>query len=238
MELFNYGVVRARVQRETDTEEETLVQPDELVDYANKGIDMVEAEILKVDEDYYLNFFDLTLIIGQANYALPTDIYANKIRAVIYRDNQTIYPVSRIRRRRKFLKIAEADQFGIGTTDLSYYIQNRTTGTPEIVFSPPPNVAGAFPRIWYIRAATRIPLVTAGNQAASDAINVDVLEFTSVVEAHMKMKIMDKEGDPRFDTAAVAAEVEKNRMIQTLTDMTPDDDNEVEQDLDIYREHS
>lgn len=237
MEFFNYGVVRARVQRETDTEEESTIQPDELVDFGNKGIDIVEAEILKIDEDYYLDFADIALVSGTADYVLPANIYANKIRAVIYQDGSTIYPIKKLRRKDKFLKLALSDQFNTGSLSLRFYIRNRATSSPRIVFTPVPTVSGSFPRVWFIRAATRIPLVSAGTQAASDAIDVDVMEFVSVVEAYMKMKIMFKEGDPRYPDAAIEFEALRKQMVETLSEMIPDDDTEMEQDLSFYEGH-
>lgn len=241
-EFFTYGELRARVEEETDTEEETFVEPDEKVRYANKGINIVEAEILKVDEDYFLEDSTITFVAAQEEYAFPAQIYANKIRGFIYHNGTQIFPIKRFKRRRKFERIERAREFGTGNLDFEYFIRNKKgtllTDPPDrkIVIVPAPAVAGAFGKLYWIRNANRVPLVTGGTQAASDATIIDILEWVSVVEAYMKMKIMDKEGDPRFEAAVAQFQAERQRMIETLTDMVPDDDNEIEQDLSHYHE--
>jgi hypothetical protein len=64
----------------------------------------------------------------------------------------------------------------------------------------------------------------------------DIPEFTSFVIQWMKMRCYEKEGDPRFEGAAGLVQQQRKQMIDTLTNMVPDGDNEVEMDTSFYED--
>ncbi len=108
--------ITAKIKRDLDLEAETFVRPVELTDYINEAIDEAEAEIHTLYEDYFLTTAPITLVPNQEEYDLPTDIYAHKIRRMIFNNTSSIYKIRRIQDWRKFEQQAIAKQFE--TSDL------------------------------------------------------------------------------------------------------------------------
>lgn len=144
-----------------------FITPNELVGYFNEGIEEAEAEILKLDEDYLLTSAPVPLITGQAQFALPYNLYGYKLRGIMYSNGTTIYEVRKFKRKSKFLEIAYAQQYGV-SDDYRYFLTNDSPGQAFMNLLPPsretavlaPNASPFTPmKYWYIRQAQRIPLV-------------------------------------------------------------------------------
>lgn len=243
MIYYTYGQLRTKLELDLDLQDETFITPDEMVGYFNEAIDEAEAEILKIHEDYFLNDHTPTLVAGTSQYALPTDIYAAKIRGVVYSSGGLIYPVNRIPNFQKFLDLAETTQFG-SAERYRYYIKNDVPTSTTVtnvffVLAPTSREAGTPITIWYIRQANRVPLVTGGSQGASDAIVIDIPEFFTFLLWKVKTLCLSKDGiDPRLEKAELELERQRKLMVDTLTEMVLDDDNEIQGDLSHYTEHS
>lgn len=74
---------------EVDLELEDFVDKDEAREWANEAIDEIEAEILTLYEDYFLTLQELDFNAGQDEVALPSNIYAMKIRSLWYKGGAT-----------------------------------------------------------------------------------------------------------------------------------------------------
>lgn len=162
-----YAQVRAKILIDQDLEDETFVTPNELIGYVNEGIKYAESEILKLDEDYFLTSMPIPLVTGKSAYDYPENIYAKKIRGIEYANGQNIYAVKKFRRRDKFGRIALAAQYN-ETDDYRWYGTNDSAGQMKINLIPParetaivpPSPASFTPMTaWYIRRASRIPLI-------------------------------------------------------------------------------
>ncbi len=319
--------------------EEKFVTYEELIGYFNDGIDDAEAEITNLHEDYFLTSDYVPLQVGVSEYPMPKNIFANKLRGVVYANGSIIYPVKKFRMRNKFELIAVSNQFGQN----EWYRHNLTNDAPgqrRFVIYPPSRETAVLPPLsspftpmqrWYIRQANRIPLpgeytnpenllpaavntgtdilslaplvpyVTgdqvklkansgglpaplvenivyyairvsdnqiklasslanakagtsidlttpgtgfhtlrvAATTAIIDATIIDIPEFAAFLQQYVKVQILDKDvGDPRFTKAVVQLKQQREQMIDTLTNMEPDNDDEVEPDLSHYDEMS
>jgi hypothetical protein len=220
--------------------EEDNVTPNELIGYCNEAISEAEAEIHTLYEDYFLSYTDLTFVAGTSEYSLPTDIYADKIRAVIYSNGSLIYPITRIRNHQKFLDIQITQNFATAE-EYRYFLINRSSSTGvKLILAPKARDSGILARLWYLRSANRVPalvneLVPA---AATDDAVIDIPEFVNFIMACMRGKLFAKENGGTIPQDA-AGEIQQQRkmMVDTLTKMIPDDDDTVEWDLTHYREH-
>ncbi len=161
MKLWTYGEVRKKLERDFDLEDETFISSDELAGYCNEGIESAEAEILKLNEDYFLKSKAIDLTLGQTTILLPDDIYAQKIRSLIYNNGgDLIYEVRRIRDPHRFAILADAQVWA--TADwYAYIVQNQTVGTQNTLLLVPASyiTATGILTLWYIRHAQRIPLL-------------------------------------------------------------------------------
>ena len=230
-----YAQIAAKVRLDTDTQDTDFVTFDELVGYCNEAIDEAEAEIHNFYEDYFLTSDLISLVAGTAEYAMPTNIYANKIRSVVYHNGSVIYKVKRVRDADKFLKAAINDQSG--SQDYYRYIiinDSVTAGVQMKLYPASRETSSTIMRRWYIRNATRVPLASEGSEAATNAIQIDIPEFHSFIEAWMKYKIHDKENHPRAGDSEAAMEKKRVLMIKTLKEMVPDNDTIIDMDYSFY----
>jgi hypothetical protein len=227
MELLTLSAIRSKIQVELALEDEDFVEDSELNSYINEGIDEAEAEIHAIYEDYFLNKSTLTLVNAQEEYDLPEDIYAFKIRAMIYKNGNRVYPIRRLRNWNKFEDYAINAINPSSQEEYEYLILNATAGNQKIVLSPPAQESGAYVTLWYIRNAMKL---------VDDDDVCDIPEFVDFVIEWGKMRCYEKEGHSNFSASAMRIEAKRKLMIDTLTTMAPDSDNEIEKDLSIYRE--
>lgn len=229
MKYWTWAEIRTKIEQECDLEDEDFVRRAELLTYCNEAIDEAEAEIHTLYEDYFLKKKDISVQSGDEFLSIPAqmpDIYADKIRRIIYTTgNTSVYTVTRLKDWKKFEQKAVADTQV--TTDLyQYFLVNSTPGNPEIMLVPKAREAGTI-TVWYLRNANRLAL---------DTDVCDIPEFINFIFSHMKVKVFGKEGHPGYQEALERLESERNRMNAVLSSRVPDMDNEIELDTSAYED--
>lgn len=223
---FTWAEIKAKIRRDHDLESETFIREQELLDLANEAIDEAEAEIHSLYEDYFLDYTPITLVVDQEEYDLPDNIYAHKIRRVLYNNGSSVYTVNRIQDWKKFEARSIAQNFS--TSDLyQYFLVNQSVAAPKIFLVPKSREAGQFIEVWYLRNANRL--------AADDDI-CDIPEFINFVFRYMDVGIYRKEGHPNLGVAEGMLAHQRKLMQGTLAAMTPDAHNEIELDVSFYEE--
>lgn len=81
---------------------------------------------------------------------------------------------------------------------------------------------------WFLRSAFRV---------TADADPIDIPEFSQFVIQHMKVRVYEKEGHPNLEKAVADLARERGLMVDTLTQMVPDNDDKIPQDTSFYEEH-
>lgn len=230
MQYFTYADLANKVQRDLGLEQEEAVRPVELLGYCNEAIDEAESEIHTLYEDYFLTSATISLVQGTATYAMPANIYASKIRAVLYSSGNTIYSIDRIREFKKFMDIMLSNSTA---TSANYrYFMVNDSAIAGVKLQLVPTARETLPNaitMWYLRNANRL--------AADDDI-CDIPEFTPFVMQWMKMRCYEKMGDPRTPFAASLVDQQRKQMVETLTAMIPDGDNMIEADTSHYSDMS
>jgi hypothetical protein len=221
------GEIRAKLKRDLDLEQEEFVTPVELTGYINEAIDDAEAIIHGLYADYFLTKDTITLVSGTDSYAMPANIYANKIRRLMYDDGVSRYRLTRIK---NFDLIPFLTAQSNQTDYLRYVLENNSAGAAGIVqrMYPTPQVNGTFITRWYIRNANRLV-------AESDIC--DIIEFVNYIYAHVKLSVARKEKlgqDMQIAMQHLAAE--QKLMEETLYTLMPDEDNQVRKDLTYYHD--
>jgi len=227
-EYWTWQKIRDKIENDLDLQSEVFISQDELLAYANEAIREAEAEIHGIYEDYFLNRVQLTLVQGQEEYDLPTDIYAHKIRRMVYRNGTKVYTVDRIKDWRKFEEYA-LEMINQSSVTYNYFIINSTAGAPKILLSPPAKEVGPLITIWYLRSANILVNLT-------DIC--DIPEFVNFVLEYMKVRCYEKEGHPNLPKAMADLEQQRQQMTSSLGSMVPDAHNEIEADLALYSEMS
>lgn len=229
-----YGTLKSEVLIEADMEAEDFIQPAEVKTYFTDAIREARAHIMKLglEDDYFIKEQKYSLTHGQSELTLPTDIYATKIRALTYSSPSKVYTIHRIKGVKKYEIMQHIRQSPSGGEYLMYDIENSspTLGSKVVFYPESQETTTDCIILKYVRATTAL---------VDDSSLVDIPEFYSFVKAYVKWKLYDKEGSPRAADFKQDYENEKKLMLDTLTEMTPDNyNNLLEADIDIYGEIS
>lgn len=237
MKSWTYTEALDKVERELDLKEENLIYPSEMMDYFNEAIDQAEAIIhsFGLEDEYFLASQSIALTSGDDTYDVPSTLYANKIREIVYASGTDIFEIKRLRVRGireigKFTQLALRNSDPGATPRYQYFIKNNTQSEGrQIVFTPPAQETSASNvTVWFIRNA---------NEITADSDVFDIPEFMNFIFQYVKNKCKSKEGIlTAQDVADLAGE--RQLMIDTLQEMVPDGDNVVEPDLSVYEEMS
>lgn len=227
--MMTLAEMRQIVIDDLDLDEETFITDADLNYWLNKGIKKAEQQIHTLYEDYFLN--EATVNIAKGDYLIdyPADIYANKIRQIIYTDytlgSNTSHVVKRIK---SLIDGTDMDLYASDTTNptLRWSPINDPVSGRKIRLFPYTGRSGQL-KIWYIRNA---------KQLAADTDVCDIDEFEEYVIQHCKSMAYSKDGDPRVEESVVMEEQMKEDMMKSLSDMVPDNDNELEKDTSHYED--
>ncbi len=170
MRLWTWSEIKTKVEEELDIQAEDFVDETELLGYANEAIDEIEAEVHNLYENYFKSYHYPTLVVGTSEYALPTDIYCNKILLAQYNDGSLKYKITKI----KDIEKADVED----SEDYRYDIENSTAGAvAKFVLYPTSRVASStYVKLWYLRNA---------NKLSSSSDTLDIPEGANVVIAYM-----------------------------------------------------
>lgn len=213
--------VKNRVKRELDTEDEDFISESELEGYIIRAINSAENIILTLNEDYFLaKPHTITTVSGQAEYDLPSGIYANKIRRIIY-DQGTGSDRYLVRKIKNIEETSSIEPYD----DYKYLITNDPTNGFKITLYPTPSTSGEILKLWFLRNV---------NEPTSDTSVIDLPEAFNYIVQFSKDECIKKERmTPDAPKSAALAE-EERLLIEALTDRMPDEDNEIEPDLSFY----
>lgn len=223
--------LKSKIENELDLNEETFITAAELIQYANSGIEEAEKMVMELYQDYFLASFQPTIVTGTADYVMPTSIWGNKIRMVVFSDGQSP-PVNTYRMRRIPLHKVPF----VGTNDDYQFLLTQapptTTDGPadggirfKVVPTPRSDMPANGVTIWYLRFANRV---------VDDTSQIDIPEATAFIEWYIRVKVYRKEG--HFLLQDAVAELEKQRQIlrESLDSMAPDEEECLEPDMSFY----
>lgn len=230
--FVTYGDLRQEIEEELDLEDELFIQPLELIRYANSGIRAAEKIINKLCEDYMLDWEPLTLVSGQDTYDLPTGIFANKIRGIVYVNGTRIYEITRKRWTGSLVELEEAKLQASGSEEYEYLVTNDATSGVKLNFYPTPLESGDVVKIWHLRKAKALTL----NAATAESEVIDLTEFRDFIKQHMIVKCYKKETHPELTNAQADLKSLEEEMIESLSDRFPDGNNKIEMDFSHYEE--
>lgn len=244
MRIPTWGEIETKVRADLDLQDTSnFIGEDEMAGLGNDAIDAAEAIIMRVREDYFMTMATLTLVQGTATISLPTDIYAQKIRELVYKNGDRIYPLRRLRDPRMMYQKAVIDRSAVALDEYQYFLYSPTAGQQDKLYlTPVPYESGAFLELWYIRHSNRISLQAAPDsvsRATQVATAIDIPEWRSFLEQHVKVHCYEKL--KQFELMKDAEEklmVLAGAMEVSLKDRMEDNENDVPQDTSHYLEHN
>lgn len=222
-----------KVRGDLDLQDEPIVGSTEMDGYLWDAIRKCRAVILDLQEDYFLKPASLALVNGTADYALPTGIFASKIRGIEYDDGSTQFEIKRVRNYKKFQRVAVLSQ-ETGSKPRYQYIfidQSNTAGVKIRLIPAAKETSASNVTVWFLREATQLTL-----DADVCDIPDDLIDYVFV---HMKGSCLKKMNNGLMPPeAAQDLKEAEQTLVSALTDMAPDNDDEVEGDFSHYEEHS
>lgn len=220
--------IKEHVKDDLDLQEETFVEDIDITRWANEGIAVAESQIHTLYEDYFLVEADpIQIALGENLVDYPSDIYANKIRKIIFSDglgNSTT--THEVKRQRNLIAAKEKDIYGSDTSvPILTYVPYNPMGTGRKLRLFPQSGRGGYLYIFYIRNVKKL---------VTDTDVLDIDEFERFIIQYVKTQAYLKDGDPRADDSKILEEQFKGDMVNTLSRMVPDGDNELDMDFDSY----
>lgn len=302
--MTTWGQLKSEVVEELNLADEAFVTPTEMLGYCRDAIRFAEAEIhkLAIEDRYFESMTGLPLANLKRDYALPSNIYGNKITRMVYVNQNIIYTIERLTNLRRY-EDAAYDSLNSVSQSYRYMIVNNDKNVgPRIRLTPTPREAAAVYTLNCTGAQDQPTLTTADVDAAlvvadmvvsaaagvpsntsvvsvseslatytitlSEALEasllgldvvfsqplvqlwfirqayvpeadvdiIDIPEFQTFIKQYVKVECIKKEKlNTMLPVELGKLEVVQNQMIATLTEMVPDQDDEIEKDLDIYR---
>lgn len=227
MKYWTWAELAQKIKRDIDIEDEIFVTSAELMGYANEAIDDIEKKIHTLCEDYFITRTSVPVVPGVEEIDIPTDIYAMKIREVIYVTNGQTFPAKQLKNWRKFARYEDDIATGpVATNSYSYFVLNSVAGSPKLILSPTPVESGTL-KIWYIRNA---------NEIVDDTSILDIPEAATYITKYCIVKIMQKELNPMLDVAKADLAQILSDTIADLSQMFPNNETELEPDYTFYSE--
>jgi len=248
MERRTYGQLLLEVQNELDLQNETIITDDEYVQFCNDSIQKTEGRIHDLHEDYFRTSARMKnqngtngLISLMSKYPLPTGIYANKIREVVFNDGDLVYEVKPYSPRKKFWKKEYMDQYYFDDNRVFWYeLVNDVPYDPALPnnsnimmeFIPIPKITGDWINIYYLRETQKIPYT------ANTNVYIDIPEFYDVIKFEFMAKCAFKSINPKLPKCEEWARDAVLRMTQTLACRKEDGSSRAEPDFSFYEEHA
>lgn len=302
MQYKTFAEIKALIQRKGDLQDELFVQPQEFQDYIRAAINYCQAEIHKFncEDTYFEATTPMNLVAGKSDYPLPSDIYANKIRRIVYKRNTDYYEMRRMTKHDRYIDAALTNQYAQSIVYRYMIINNDprvgpllrffptiraenvsatastsatvTSGSPVIVVASATGLAvnayvsgTGIPRGAQILSIAGLNVTLTVNAYASDTLVpitsvddgcivyyirnvsapssdtdfVEIPEFYEFIVQHTLVECLKKEiGNPRLEQELARLEELRKQMTDTLSNMTPDQDDEIEKDMSILEEMS
>lgn len=221
--------MEAKLKDDLDMNEETFVQPDEMIGYFNEAVSMIETQIHTMAEDYFLSVADLPIVTGESDVQLPSNIYANKIRKLQWNVSANEkYELLPIKDLNDIPWVRPNDPYmymllnnGVTATNtigtvIRLYPASRTTLSTGIT-------------CYYIRGA---------NRYEDDTSVCDIPEFSNMIIQYVRHKILFKEGNPMAESDLQDFQRILVNMIESLRSRTMDENTRLSLDPRVLAEYA
>lgn len=232
MNYQTFGELKAQVESELDIEAEEFVQPAEIVGYFNSAVRIVESEIIKLGlrEKYLQTEAYISPIAGQADYDLPTDLVASKIRKVVYRDGATIYTLKPMRGEASY---ETEDLYNLYSSSYYYHYLLYKIGE-TIMFRITPKAYKS------VTNAIRIIYFKDLNRYTDDSVNCDVPDICyEMILSYVRWRVYAKETHVNSPGEKANFDAMIQLMRETLQNQVADPDMDLlDQDISLYEEMS
>jgi len=209
------------IKDQLDLWEETFIHPLELKDYFNEAIAMLQSQIHTLAEDYFLANTFLSVSAGQTDIQLPSNIYGNKLRKVIWNFSQDErYEMFPIRDIMTIPYIQENEFYQYMLVNNGVTIAD-TLGTIMRVYPAIRATSETGMQVWYIRGVSRF---------IDETSVCDIPEWSNIIVQYVRYKCMIKEGHPQSSQSKQDLQDLIASLNESLRSRTMDENTKLSQD--------
>ena len=228
-----FGALRIQLEQEMDLQDETFIQPAEMIGYWNHAVSVAESHIITLGlrDKYFLTHSALSTVQGQEAYPLPVNLFGNKIKKIIYKNGATFYTVRPLDSKDMFENYTYLNNYS-ATDYYRYFITHDTPGQQNLIIVPAAREAAANAiTIWYPRSANRYVLDT------------DICDLPDICYEFLNRYVREmcyaKESHVNYE-GSKAERMEKEQLMQSVLSGQIDDSEMslMEADLSCYQESS
>ena len=223
--------MKEKIKSDLEMREEQYLPDSDIVRLINDAVSDAHKHIVRVYEDYFLSFHTQELAATQSVLTLPVDLFADKIRAIIYRDGEIgsasiTCEFSKVKSLRDAMNVRNIISNNSGAMRL-WLLTDQTVATRGVKLIPETGRAGHVD-MWYIRRPALM---------ANDSDVCPIPEFADYVVQRAKVAYYRNDGDPRYaDEKGELLELQE-QMINTLSNRTlGEDDNVIKRDVSFYED--
>lgn len=222
--------IREKVMLELDLMSQTgsyvkgtaFIKPTEIDGHIQDSVKLISSYIHNLYEDYYMTIQNYNLVSGTQDYALPTNIYVNKIRRIIYNNGANKYKITRLTNIDDIPYIADSDYY-------KYMLVNN--GLVDVL--------RLYPKAYETSANTmQVYYCRRPKELVNDTDFLDIPEeFDNVVISDVKYRCLAKEPEnPMLNVVKATRDEQLGQMIQTLSKRVPDDQTDIRPDISFYED--
>jgi len=202
-----------------------IVPPAEIQTHIRDAIEDATTFVHTLYEDYFLvPEKAVNIVAGTNSYAVPTGLYINKMRRLIYDDGSKKYDIN-------FIKNISDTPSLINDTYLQYIIVHELGIGYRLRFYPTPQFTSAtFVKAWYLREPKELLLTT-------DEMDLPK-QCKNFVLADAKLRCLQKiPGDLRTANLEKEYVFQRERIVSVLKNKVPDNrSNELQADFSDYND--
>jgi len=216
--------IRDQIKDDLDLNEEYWKSDSDLNKIINKAIREAHRKIISIHEDYFLQPYSISIPADTSTLDYPSNIYANKVKSIHFYDGSSSVAINRVN---KFDTTIMLDNHITNNTIFRKWLPiDDSTDGRKIRLYPSLGNAGTI-TIWYIREAKKL---------VNDTDVCDIDEFNDYVIQLAKKIYYQEDADPRYEVELNEALRQEKDLIDTLTNMTIGNDDQLVQDMSHYEE--
>lgn len=216
-----WSEIKTEIQIEQDLSEETWISDIELLNFANDGIADIEKEIHTIHDKYFDADASISLVQGQSEYDLPSDIYANKITSIFYNNGSDKYEIKELKTLSDVMFIEDNDEY-------QYRIINTSTGGRKLKIYPAARETDS--------TSTTMSYRRNAKPFTLDADELDIPEAKDFIKQYVKDKVSNKERMTPDAPESAALSRKRKALLDSLENMIDDDNNELNVNFNYYKE--
>ncbi len=218
--MATWAVLKSEIQDDYDLEAEDFADGTQLLTWFNDGIKVVHKRIISIHDKYFETSANLALVSSASEIDLPSNIFANKFTGIFYDNGSEKYEICPLVNLADVMHVQSSDPY-------QYRIMNSLTANKVKLYPAARESSASNVTAYYIRDAKTI---------TSDSESSDIPEADQFLKQYVVERAKNKERMTPDAPMSQALKDQLDDLVDTLTNMIADENNDVVADFSFYGE--